>query len=1141
MKIVGGTVRLAATDLSNHLFCSHLTALNLAEVRGVRKAPPVRAPHLVVLQQRGLDHEKAYIESLRASGLSIKDLSGINAEDYAVAETLAAMASGIDIIVQGALKSSDWFGRPDVLRRVEGLGPPTAWTYEPYDCKLARETKAATILQLSHYATLIGLMNGHEPENMYVVPPSNDFRPEPYRVLDYAAYYRAVRRRLAEALAGDRETHPEPTGHCDVCRWWQDCDRQWRRDDHLSLTAGISRLQRKQLVEWEIPTMEALSRMKVPLVNKPRYGSREGYVRVREQARVQVSARYQKQPVHELLALEPERGFMRLPEPSHGDIFFDLESDPYVDTRGREYLFGFSVQAPDGQFTYESRWALTANEERAAFEWFVDFAMEHWKAYPSMHIYHFGHKEPSTLKALMGLYATREDAMDRMLRAGILVDLHSIAKQAVRASVEQYSLKALEEFHGFKRDVPLDDARAALRQVEHGLELNRITSVDPSLRKIVEGYNSDDCRSTLALRTWLETLRLAQIEAGAAIPRPAAQDGAPSDTLSERQARVAALIQNLTADVPAGESLRSEEQAARWLLANLLDWHRREAKVAYWEKYRLRDLGDEELRDERAAIGGLEYVNEIPPDGRKKLPIHEYSFPPQETSLGIGDKVYHRGLQIGTIDYIDPVKGVVGLRKTGKAIDVHPQSFYSYEIVGTEELADSLYRFAEHVSIHSLDFASPYQVACALLLRRPPSVALLRATEPVVEAAKRIALAMNDSVLPIQGPPGSGKTFTAGQMIIAALAAGKRIGVTGSSHKVIRTLLDDVQTAARSAGRGAVTCVHKVTDKSDDALPAWLSETTDNACAVGAISTGKCEVLAGTAWLWARKEAAGIVDILFVDEAGQMSLANAMAIAPSAHNFVLIGDPRQLDQPLQGCHPVGAEVSALEHLLQGAKTIDPRKGLFLDKTWRLHPEICRFTSELFYESRLKSRPGLENQRIDGHPWLGSSGLRFLTVKHEGNQNSSIEEVEFIQTLVEGLLTPGVKWIAGGGEPQSLTPSDILIVAPYNAQVAALARRLRSGMRVGTVDKFQGQQAPIVIYSLTTSSPEDAPRGMEFLYNLNRLNVATSRAKALSIIVGSPKLLEPECKNPRQMQLANALCRYVEMAAAESAALGGAAQ
>ena len=250
MKIVNGAVRLAATDFSNHLSCGHLTGLNLAEARGERKAPPVRAPDLVVLQQRGLDHEKAYIETLRASGFSIKDLSGIYAEDYAVGETLAAMASGVNIIVQGALKSGNWFGRPDVLRKVETPGASNEWTYEPYDCKLARETKATTILQLSHYAALIELINGHQPENMYVVPPSSDFRAEAYRVLDYAAYYRAVRRRLGEAVAGNGETYPEPTEHCDVCRWWQDCDRQWRRDDHLSLTAGISRWQRKQLVEW---------------------------------------------------------------------------------------------------------------------------------------------------------------------------------------------------------------------------------------------------------------------------------------------------------------------------------------------------------------------------------------------------------------------------------------------------------------------------------------------------------------------------------------------------------------------------------------------------------------------------------------------------------------------------------------------------------------------------------------------------------------------------------------------------------------------------------------------------------------------------------------------------------------------------
>ena len=259
-----------------------------------------------------------------------------------------------------------------------------------------------------------------------------------------------------------------------------------------------------------------------------------------------------------------------------------------------------------------------------------------------------------------------------------------------------------------------------------------------------------------------------------------------------------------------------------------------------------------------------------------------------------------------------------------------------------------------------------------------------------------------------------------------------------------------------------------------------------------------------------------------------MSLANVLAVAQAAKNLVLLGDPQQLDQPQKGSHPDGAEVSALEHLLEGARTIAPEKGLFLERTWRLHPAICNFTSEVFYEGRLRARDGLERQAIMGHRWLSYSNLWFAAVEHQGNQNSASEEVEHIVTLTESLLQPGVTWVDDKGQSRPLRAADILIVAPYNAQVSDLLSRMPQA-RIGTVDKFQGQEAPVVIYSLTTSSPEDAPRGMEFLYSLNRLNVATSRAQGMAIIVGSPLLLEPECRSPRQMQLANALCRYVELA------------
>jgi uncharacterized protein len=274
---------------------------------------------------------------------------------------------------------------------------------------------------------------------------------------------------------------------------------------------------------------------------------------------------------------------------------------------------------------------------------------------------------------------------------------------------------------------------------------------------------------------------------------------------------------------------------------------------------------------------------------------------------------------------------------------------------------------------------------------------------------------------------------------------------------------------------------------------------------------------------------ASSVDVLFVDEAGQMSLANVLAVSQAAGSIVLLGDPQQLDQPQRGAHPPGADVSALAHLLGEGATIDPDDGLFLTETWRLHPDVCAFTSELFYDGRLVSRPENGNQRLNCRGTLNGTGLRYVPVEHTGNQNESLEEAERVAELVGGLLRDRGTWTDKSGKTSVLTLEDILVVAPYNAQVSTLAQKLPAGARVGTVDKFQGQQAPVVFYSMATSSPEDAPRGMEFLYSLNRLNVAVSRAQCVAVIVASPALFQVQCKTPRQIELANALCRFLEMA------------
>jgi uncharacterized protein len=295
------------------------------------------------------------------------------------------------------------------------------------------------------------------------------------------------------------------------------------------------------------------------------------------------------------------------------------------------------------------------------------------------------------------------------------------------------------------------------------------------------------------------------------------------------------------------------------------------------------------------------------------------------------------------------------------------------------------------------------------------------------------------------------------------------------------------------------------------------------------------DVLGGTAWLWSREEFARSVDVLFIDEAGQMSLANALAVSQATASLVLLGDPQQLEQPQKASHPDGVDASALDHVLEGHDTMPADRGLFLPVSWRLAPEICRFTSEVFYEGKLVSRSGLERQRLKGSRRFGGAGLFVVEVDHDGCRSASDEEAAVVSAIACELVGSGVTWIDGEGEEHPLTASDVLVVAPYNAHVARLQDRFAAAssalesVRIGTVDKFQGQEAPIVIYSTATSRPEDAPRGMEFLYSLNRLNVATSRAKCVCILVASPRLFGPECKTPRQMRLANALARYLEMA------------
>lgn len=1128
LRYEGGQLQLSAGDLVGFLSCRHLNGLDLKVAAGELAKPFVWDPMLEVLRERGFQHEQAYLEHLAAEGRDQVRIEGAGVDDASAAATLEAMRSGADVIVQAALKHGPWAGRADVLLRVDrpsGLGD---WSYEVVDTKLARETKGGTILQLSLYSLLVAEAQGREPEYMHVISPWREFQPERWRVADFSAYFRKVSGGLeaAVAIGGSEDTYPEPNEHCDVCRWREVCDTRRREDDHLSLVAGISKLQRIELVEHGFATTAQLAVMPLPLGWKPERGSTSSYTKVREQARVQVESREAGELKFEMLPVEEGFGLTNLPEPNDGDVFLDFEGDSFVDEHGLEYLLGYHFRGEDGQWTYHGDWALDREQERDVFERFIDFLIERREQYPDFHVYHYGGYEAGALKRLSGRYATREDELDELLRGKVLVDLLNVVRQGVRVGVESYSIKRLEPLYEFERTTGLPDANLALRRVETALELGD-AEIDEEARQAVESYNRDDCLSTRFLRDWLEERRSSLVLQGADIARPEPGEAAASENVAAWIARITPLVDALTADVPADEAARSPEQHAKWILAHLLDWHRREEKATWWEYFRLADLTAEDLIDERSGLSGLEFVDTV--GGTAKCPIHRYWFPPQEADVRAGKPLKNAGGDaLGSVADISLEDLTIDIKKRQDSSEIHPAGVFVHEHVGADAMQESLVRLAEYVVANGIDGPGSHSAARDLLLRKAAVLSdgshFRLDGESTLDAAVRVSGLLGTGALPIQGPPGTGKTFTGARMICEMVRRGKRAGVVANSHAVIRNLLDCVRTAADELNLD-LQCIQKPKESEPDGHRLRIAKA--NADVFSALNLD-CQVAAGTAWLWATPEAAESVDVLFVDEAAQMSLANVVAVAQAARTIVLLGDPQQLDQPTKGSHPDGTGSSALDHILDGRQTIDPDQGLFLEETWRLHPDICEFTSNVFYEAKLHSRPGLEAQVLELAAGLGASGLRYLAVEHRGNQNCSPEEAAAVTELVERVVRSAANWTDLRHGTRMISMKDVLIITPYNAQVFEIQKRLPDAL-VGTVDKFQGQQAAIAIYSLATSSHADAPRGMEFLYSLNRLNVATSRAKCVSILVAAPGVFEMECRTPRQMQLANAFCRFQQLA------------
>ncbi|MEO8273889.1 MAG: TM0106 family RecB-like putative nuclease, partial [Chloroflexota bacterium] len=848
MQLIDGRPVYAATDLVGFLACSHRFALERAALAGLVKKPIRKDPAMEAVAKRGEAHEQRYLADLKAEGRTVVEIERQDDETLSRGERLRAQAAateramrdGADVIYQATFFDGTWLGFADFLLRVDTPSNLGAWSYEVADTKLARSAKASAILQVCSYVEQLARVQGVQPRELHLVLGGSARETKTFPVSDFMAYYRTVKAGFEAGVVADEPvypvvaSYPDPVEHCDVCNWAVDCKAKRRADDDLSRVAGITAKQRKALKARGVMQRRQLAVLDVAGLDPRLEGvSGEALDRVQRQAKIQVQGDDRGEALHELLDPElddggnlvPDRGFLVLPSPSPNDLFFDIEGDPFALDDGVEYLFGvLEPRLPDlarpGQPMFHEIWSreahgehagdVTRAAEKAAFEQLVDLLIRRLDADATMHVYHYAAYEKTALAKLAQRHATREEEVDRLLRGRVLVDLYRVVRQGIRASVESYSIKRLEPLYGLVREEELKSAGLSIVAFEAWLEGQTTENGEMGediLRSIAE-YNRDDVLSTWKLRDWLEDRRedLAD-QIGREIPRPPIEpDAETAQVLTPAQQETARLVAALTVDLPVDETAWSDSERARWLLAQLLDWHRREEKAFWWRFFDLAQKTDEELVDERETLGKLTFDAHLGPE--KKSVLERYRFPIQDHGLKVGRSVVnpetvkdHGPRGVGTVHAIDEIGQTVTLKRSIENQELpRPKALIPFEHIGTDEMREALQRVARWVLDHNVEDdgseggPGAYRAARHLLLRRPPGrpgspatgVAQLRLPdEPPVDAAIRLGLALDHDTLAIQGPPGSGKTYTAAQMIVELVRVGRRVGVTANSHKVI--------------------------------------------------------------------------------------------------------------------------------------------------------------------------------------------------------------------------------------------------------------------------------------------------------------------------------------------------------------------
>ena len=1097
--------------------------------------------------------------------------------------TAAALAARPAVVFQGMLHDGAFGGLADFLvLRSDEEHPEGA--YEVVDTKLARHARVTALLQIAAYADLLDGMG--VPRARQGSLWLGDGSRHVADLDEVIPVYRHQRARL-EALLQDHVAAGEPTRWGDdrlsVCGACEACEEAVAEHRDVLLTAGATRLQRTRLREAGIMTIEQLAASVAP----PEGMARRTWEALREQAAIQLEpAGADGLPPHRIV--DP-RAVTGLPAPDAGDVFFDFEGDPlWVSAdgsmEGLEYLWGW-VEAPGGDtartasadFRFTGLWADTRAAERAALEQFVAFVEARRAAHPGMRIYHYAAYEVTALKRLTVRHGVGERELDDWLRAGLFVDLYSTVRAALRAGVPSYSIKKLEPLYMGAEHRAEDGVTTAADSVT---EYHRYvaameagdTEVARAIRADIEDYNRYDCVSTARLRDWLR----AQVEPEeAAVADRPVDDAATGDeplveaapSLQEQDAALAASLQALAGaerDEAGGTGAPEAEldggRRGIALLAAGLGYFARENKPLWWAMFDRAVSAPDEWQEPRANLvfdtvesvgawerptprsnpartltvtGRLEPGTEVRPrrNSQERFKLNAlYEQPPRGAELAPNAVRWQSRspVDVTEVEEIAPGRFRVSLlQRLSTKYEPEPHAEVPMAVFHLNYVRPGglLERIREQAAEAARRGRLPDGAVFDILARRAPRTTgrTLAAIGADVRDGRRDGVgglveaveSARGSYVAVQGPPGTGKTYVGSRAVKELLDRGWTVGVTAQSHAVVENFLDQLIGVGVDPDR-----VGKE-PKDPDGPHRWTSLGSSEVHAF--LAPGR--VLGGTAWTFANA-AAQPVDLLVVDEAGQLSLAHLLGASALAETVLLLGDPQQLPQVSRGEHPQPIGDAALTWIAEGTPVLRPDRGFFLDTSWRMHSALTRAVSELSYAGRLGAREEVTDaRRLDGV----EPGLHPVPVPHAGNAVSSPEEAAAVVEIIRSLL--GRTWSTGPDDPgRPLEPSDVIVVAPYNAQVATVREALDAagleGTTVGTVDKFQGREAAVAILTMAASSPQEVPRGLDFLLNRNRLNVSISRGQWAAYLVHSPALADALPTRPEDLPMIGAFLRLV---------------